>query len=255
VIGAAAAARLVADGRATDDRGLDPILNPILSPPSPIVRAGHLEGCRLISTAKPIIASALGVAAALVLAGCGRSPHPAPPSPQDLALGSPTAPVTVIEYASVACPACADFNNAVFPAFRAGYVDTGKVRWILREALTGDTALAAAGFLTARCAGNGRYFSVVDQIFHAQSQMYASGQPQRVLLGIARRAGMSDAQFESCIADQPALAAMTARWRDDTQRQGIRRTPTFVVGDKVHEGEMTLQELQDAVGAARGDRT
>jgi hypothetical protein len=58
--------------------------------------------------------------AVLCLAACQR-PHPAPPSPHDMAMGSPTAPVTVIEYASVACPACASFNNDVFPTFKARY--------------------------------------------------------------------------------------------------------------------------------------
>ena len=50
-----------------------------------------------------------------------------------MALGSPTAPVTVIEYASVGCPHCADWNNEVFPAFKAKYIDTGKVAsWCAR---------------------------------------------------------------------------------------------------------------------------
>jgi protein-disulfide isomerase len=193
-------------------------------------------------------------AALLALAACER-PHPAPPSPQDLSLGAPDAPVTVIEYASVACPACARFNDDVFPRFRAADIDTGRVRWILREALTGDTALAAAGFLTAHCAGPAKYFAVVDQIFHAQSRMYASGQPQPILLGIARGAGLSDAQFEACLGDQRTLAAIDARWRADMSRDGIRRTPTFVIGDQVHEGPMSLVELDAAVAHAQGRRT
>jgi protein-disulfide isomerase len=194
------------------------------------------------------------LAALLNLAACVR-PHPAPPSPQDISLGAPDAPVTVIEYASVACPACARFNNDVFARFRAADIDTGKVRWILREALTGDTALAAAGFLTAHCAGPAKYFAVVDQIFHAQARMYASGQPQPILLGIARGAGLSDAQFEGCLRDQNALAGLDARWREDMRRDGIRRTPTFVIGGEVHEGPMSLGELDAAVAHVQGRRT
>jgi protein-disulfide isomerase len=172
-----------------------------------------------------------------------------------MAMGNPNAKVTVIEYASVACPACARFNNDVFVRFRAADIDTGKVRWILREALTGDTALAAAGFLTAHCAGPAKYFAVVDQIFHAQARMYASGQPQPILLGIARGAGLSDAQFEACLSDQKALAGLDARWREDMRREGIRRTPTFVIDGEVHEGPMSLGELDAAVAHAQGRRT
>jgi protein-disulfide isomerase len=197
---------------------------------------------------------AIVLAAVLAVAACQR-PRPAPPSPQDIALGAPGAPVTVIEYASVACPHCAAFNDDVFPKFRTAFVDTGKVRWILREALTGDTAVAAAGFLTARCAGPGKYFEVVDRIFHAQRRMYASGQPERVLLGIARDEGLSEPQFEACISDPKALAAMGARWRDDMDRQGIRMTPTFVIDGKVYEGAMTLDELDAAVAKAQARRT
>jgi protein-disulfide isomerase len=210
-------------------------------------RAASLTTLRV--PARPAAALAL----ALLLAACGR-PHPAPVGPEDLAMGSPAAKVTIIEYASVACPACADFNNTVLPAFKARYIDTGQVRWVLREALTGDTAFAAAGFLTARCAGPGGYFPVVDAIFHAQGAMYASGQPERGLLDIARRAGLSPAQFQACIGDPAALAALNARWRDYSQRQGIRMTPTFVIGHEVHEGEMSLADLQAAVAKAQEGR-
>ncbi|HEX4742597.1 MAG TPA: thioredoxin domain-containing protein [Caulobacteraceae bacterium] len=189
--------------------------------------------------------------ATLCLAACQR-PHPAPPSARDMAMGSPAAPVTVIEYASVACPACASFNNAVFPAFKARYVDTGKVRWILREALTGDTALAAAGFLTAHCAGKDKYFSVVDDMFHAQSQMFSSGNPEPSMLEIAGRAGLTPAQFQACIRDPAALAAIEARWREAERREGVRQTPTFVVNGRVYQGALTGPELDGAVARAQG---
>jgi protein-disulfide isomerase len=187
----------------------------------------------------------------LCLAACQR-PRPVPPTAQDMAMGSPTARVTVIEYASVACPHCASFNNEVFPDFKARYIDTGKVRWILREALTGDTALAAAGFLTAHCAGKAKYFEVVDDIFHSQSQMYASGQPEPVLLGIAEKAGLTRAQFEACIGDQAALAAIGARWREAERREGVRQTPTFVINGRVYQGALTGPELEGAVTRGQG---
>ena len=188
---------------------------------------------------------------ALCLAAC-QQPHPAPPSARDMAMGSASAPVTVIEYASVACPHCASFNNDVFPAFRARYIDTGKVRWVLREALTGDTALAAAGFLTAHCAGKDKYFSVVDDMFHAQAQMFASGDPEPVMLEIAGRAGLTPAQFQACIRDPAALAAIEARWREAERREGVRQTPTFVINGRVYTGALTGPELDSAVARAQG---
>src|SRR5262252_4432484 len=106
---------------------------------------------------------ALAAVAALGLAACSKGGDAV--SADEMTMGSPTAKVTVVEYASVACPICARFNNEVFPEFKKKYIDTGKVRWVSREALTGNPALAASGFLLARCAGKDKYFQVTDAVY------------------------------------------------------------------------------------------
>jgi protein-disulfide isomerase len=164
-----------------------------------------------------------------------------------MSLGSPAASVTVIEYASVACTHCAAFNNDSFPALKTRFIDTGQVRYILREALTGDTGLAAAGFLTARCAGKNNYFKVIDEIFRSQTQMYASGSPQKSLLAIAEGAGLSAPQFEACISDPAALASINARWAHTVETEGIHQTPTFVINGVVYEGNMTMADMTAAI--------
>src|SRR5665213_1004091 len=115
----------------------------------------------LAAIALPLLASAL-IASGARAASRGTDP--------DMALGSLRAPVTVIEYASVGCPHCAVWARTVFPAFKKKYINTGKVRFVFREMLTGDPALAAAGFLVARCAAPAKYFQVVDAIFADQDQ-------------------------------------------------------------------------------------
>ena len=69
----------------------------------------------------------------------------------DNVLGSPDAPVTIIEYASMTCPHCAHFHETTYPQLKAKYIDTGKVRFIFREFPLDQ--LAAAGSMLARCAG------------------------------------------------------------------------------------------------------
>src|SRR4051812_10112335 len=115
---------------------------------------------------------ALALAAALALTASAALAAPAMPTeqPGDMSLGSPKAKVRVVEYASLSCPHCARFNDEVFPAFKAKYVDTGKVRYTLREMLPPPAEVAAAGFLLARCAGPGKYFKVVDEVFRSQSR-------------------------------------------------------------------------------------
>ena len=72
----------------------------------------------------PIVAAAL-VAAAVTLAGCGRTGPAVSVEADDMSLGNPAAKVRVVEYASASCPHCARFALDVFPAFKAKYVDTG----------------------------------------------------------------------------------------------------------------------------------
>jgi protein-disulfide isomerase len=190
----------------------------------------------------------IGAVAALSLAACQK----AGVSADDMTMGSPTAKVTVIEYASVACPHCAAFNNDVFPAFKAKYIDTGKVRYVAREALTGDPAIAAAGFLTARCAGKDKYFQVVDALYHAQDEMYRSGDPHGVMLNIAKSAGLTEAQFDSCIRDDAALKALQDRWNRYTTDDKITGTPTYIInGVRYEKGEMSLAQLDAAIAAAK----
>jgi protein-disulfide isomerase len=192
-------------------------------------------------------------AAALALAACQKSATAV--AADDMTLGNPKAPVTVIEYASVACPHCAAFNNDVFPAFKAKYIDTGKVLYVAREALTADPAIAAAGFLTARCAGKDKYFQVVDAIYHAQTQMETGGDPHAMLLQIARSAGLTDAQFEACIRDSAAVKALNDRWAHYINDDKIEATPSFVINGKLYnQGEMGMPQLDAAIAQAQGGK-
>ena len=193
----------------------------------------------------------VGLCLTIALGACQKTGSDAV-NAEDMSMGNPAAKVTMIEYASVSCPHCARFDMDVFPAFKAKYIDTGQVRYVAREALTGDPAIAAAGFLTARCAGKDKYFQVVDAIYHAQQEMFTNGEPHAVLLNIARSAGLTDSQFDSCIKDDAALKALNARWEHYVKDDNINATPTFVINGKVYnKGEMSLAELDAAVAEAK----
>jgi protein-disulfide isomerase len=198
------------------------------------------------------VALIVGMSLAVALTACQKAGNGAATA-DDMTMGNPAAKVTMIEYASVACPHCARFATEVFPQFKTKYIDSGKVRYVSREALTGDPAIAAAGFLTARCAGKDKYFQVVDAIYRAQSDIYASGDPHAALLNIARSAGLSDAQFDACIKDEAALNALNARWEKYVKDDNITGTPTFVINGKVYDkGEMSIDQLDQAIAEASG---
>jgi protein-disulfide isomerase len=166
----------------------------------------------------------------------------------EMTLGDPHAKVSVVEYASDTCVHCARFNADVFPAFKAKYIDSGKVRYAFREFLTPPEPVSAAGFLVARCAGKDKYFQVVDAIFRAQPEMFAGGDAHGVLLRIARSAGLSEARFNACVQDESNLKALQDRVQRAEAVDHIESTPSFIVdGKPLQPGEKTLADLDAAI--------
>jgi protein-disulfide isomerase len=188
---------------------------------------------------------------ALSLAACGKSKS-FEALPDDMDLGSKDAKITVVEYASVGCPICAKWQKEVFPAFKAKYVDTGKVHYVFREMLVGGTeevTVASAGFLVARCAGKDKYFAVNDAIFASQPGVFYS--PRETLSDIAKSVGMSEEQFNRCVSDEAAITALNKRVENNAKAHGIDATPTFEInGRKMEPGYHALAEIDAAIAAA-----
>jgi protein-disulfide isomerase len=189
-----------------------------------------------------LIAGALALVVGPVLAA-------APPAEDGMVMGNPKAPVTVVEYASVGCPHCAAWAREVFPAFKARFVDTGKVRFVLREMLTGNVALAQAGFLTARCAGPDKYFQVVEAVYRGQGDVARQGAAYGVLLAIARNAGLTQERFDACLGDEAATAALQAR-SDRAAAGGVKSTPAFFVNGVPLGSDPDIDTLAAAIAKA-----
>ena len=193
----------------------------------------------------------IAFACVLTLAACSKSGGAV--SSDDMSLGNPSAKVTVIEYASVACPVCAEFNNTTFDDFKKKYIDTGKIHYVFRESMTGNQALAGSGFLLARCAGKDNYFKVTDAVFRSQDQMYEPGSEnlrpgaaREVLSRIAQQVGMNDDQLNKCLTDSKAINALNERVIKFAKQDEIQATPTFIINGKKYEGDKTLAQL-DAI--------
>jgi protein-disulfide isomerase len=202
-------------------------------------------------TRRLLTAVALTASLGVALAGCDKKESV---SADDMSLGNANAKVTVVEYASASCVHCGRWNNEVFPAFKAKYIDTGRVHYVYREFLTEPVQVASAAFLMARCAGKDKYFSVLDSVYHSQEEMFTTGDYRGVLLRIAQSAGMDEAQFTSCVTDEKALKALNARVEKYQADAKITGTPTFIInGKKVHGddgGEASMAELDAAIAAA-----
>lgn len=198
---------------------------------------------------------ALLAALTLVAAGaCSPKTGAAGALPDEMALGNPQAKVTFVEYASVGCPVCAKWDREVWPAFKAKYVDTNRVHYVFKEMLVGggaEVAVAASGFLVARCAGKDKYFAVNEAIFKNQEQAFQA--PRETLLDIARSVGMTEDSFNKCINDETALKALNDRVERHSRNEHVNSTPTFVINGKALEaGYHSLDEIDAAIKAAGG---
>ncbi|ESQ92119.1 DSBA oxidoreductase [Asticcacaulis sp. AC460] len=183
-----------------------------------------------------VAAVALFAASALVLAACGAKPGAV--TADDMSKGGETAKVTLIEYASVTCAHCAEFNETVMPQLEEKFIKTGKIKYVYREFLTPPNDVSAAGILLARCAGKDKYFEVVDTIMKSQREMFAgnsTANARPVLLNIAKSVGMSEDQFNTCITDQKGIERIQNNVDKYMKENDVSSTPTFFINGKKFE--------------------
>ncbi len=159
----------------------------------------------------------------------------------DAVLGPDDAPVTIIEYASMTCPHCARFAVDVFPQLKNRYIDTGKVRFILRE--FPFDALAAGAFMLARCVDKDRYYAVIDLLFRTQKD-WAVDQPLGPLLKTVEQAGFTEKTFDACLDDQKALKGIQWVRKHAAEELNVKVTPTFFINGQMTEGALSFEELE-----------
>jgi protein-disulfide isomerase len=187
-----------------------------------------------------------GAAARFAPAAGAETPEPdlaelAKPGPAgDIVLGSEKAPVTIIEYASMTCPHCAHFSNTTFPELQKRYIDTGKVRFIFREFPL--DALAAAGFMLARCAGNDKFMPIVETLFAKQPEWMVQ-KPVEPLRAIAKQFGYTEQSFDQCLANQKVLDDIQVVRDRAAEKLGVNSTPTFFVNGKKLTGDQSIEGL------------
>jgi protein-disulfide isomerase len=170
------------------------------------------------------------------------APGPLP----EMALGSESAPNVIVEYASMTCPHCAQFQTQVFPEVKTKYVDTGKVRYIFREFPLDGLAVAAS--MLARCSGD-KYFPMIDALFETQTTWAVPGpEGKQKLAQIAKQAGISQEAFDKCIADKDLFNKIVLVRERGNEEFQVDSTPSFFVNGKRLKGEHQIEDFDVALG-------
>ena len=166
----------------------------------------------------------------------------APAGPRgDQAMGAENAPVTIIEYASMTCPHCAQFQARTFPKLKERYIDTGKVRFIFREFPLDP--LAAGAFMLARCADKDKFFPIIDLLFSTQRDWVVPN-PLQPLLNVAKQAGYTEETFNACLKNQQVLDGIQNVRDRAAKVLNVESTPTFFVNGKRVLGDVSIEDLE-----------
>lgn len=166
----------------------------------------------------------------------------------DLVYGKADAPVTIIEYASLACPHCAAFHEETFPKIKETYIDTGKVKFIYRDFPLGAPALAAS--MISRCAGPKRHAGMVDLLFKSQRQWARSEKPVDSMAMVARMGGLGPNDVQACIRNTSLMNALQDKAKEATEKYGVNSTPSFFIEGTLIAGAQPFDEFKKVIDAA-----
>jgi protein-disulfide isomerase len=211
------------------------------------------------------VRASIPIAVAVALSGCGGGAMgPAPPidkatyvPPQaelmapgplgERVLGKPNAPVTVIEYVSLTCPHCANFHKHLFPRVKKEFIDTGKVRYIVREFPIGHTSGTAA--IINRCAPEDKYFFLLNQFLTRQPEWVSQEVRPDAIYSVAKSSGMSRETFDKCLSNQTIIDGLT-EVKQRGRQFGVIGTPTFFINGRKAQGEVTYDEIKALIEQA-----
>ncbi|MGE0626458.1 MAG: DsbA family protein [Hyphomicrobiaceae bacterium] len=177
----------------------------------------------------------------------------------EMSLGRPDAPVTMIKYASMTCPYCRRFDLEVFPEIKRRYIDTGKMRFIIREFPIGfQSGLATVAL---RCASPDKYFQLYHKLMAQQASWVSQEVRPEPIFKVAAQVGLTRSQFDACRKNQKLIDGLKAI-KDRGRTLGVIGTPNFFINGRLIKTVLTLQDVKDIVdpilsggGAALARRT
>jgi protein-disulfide isomerase len=193
-------------------------------------RAPRAAGGAPWALAAPLLlAAGISVAATGVGTADERAPVRMPLDALEQARGNADAPVTVVEFTDYQCPYCRRFQAESWPALERKYVDTGKVRFIVRDLPLKIHSSARPAAEAAHCAGEqGRFWPMHEALLARDMKL-----DEASLLARAQAMRLEVPRFRQCISSNKYEVAI-ARNIAQAEALGVRGTPTFIIGRATH---------------------
>jgi len=172
--------------------------------------------------------------------------------PTDLVLGDPKATCTIVEYSSFGCVHCAHFHEDVLPTIKKDYIETGKVRMIMRDYPLDRPAFMAEK--VARCGGPMRRPAYMAAYFKLQNKWHINGpEMEDEIFKIARQGGMTREQYDVCQADKDVEKSILSDRQEAIQKYEVDSTPAFIMNGKwIRMQQLTVDEFTTALRTACG---
>jgi protein-disulfide isomerase len=178
--------------------------------------------------------------------------EPLVPLDDDPILGSPDAPVTMIEYSEYLCPFCRRFALETMPQIEKEYIDTGKVKLVFRDfPVHGQPAVAMA--LVAECAADqGKFWEMHMFLWKRYEEWSQSQDILATFQGYAEELGMDTEEFTSCLREGTVVERIIEDYNIGVQ-DGVEATPSFLVNGTLVRGAMPFEEFQKVIDEALGE--
>jgi len=168
-------------------------------------------------------------------------------SSEEISLGNPQAPITLIEYGSLTCDNCLSFHKYVFPQFKKRYIDAGIVRFIFRHFPTSGSAVYGAR--AAQCAGD-KYYEMLDVLFSSVAEWYQAENRDAIFVKHATSLGVNSETFLTCISDKKHLDDIISQQHAARKDYDVIGTPTFFINGKIVRGKKSFVEMKALISEA-----
>ena len=161
---------------------------------------------------------------------------------QSQTMGNESAPIKMIEFASLTCGHCAKFHNEVFPKLKKDYIDNGKIYFTYQDFPLDKFALKAS--VIARCSGKEKYFSFLKVLYKKQRDWTSSQDPFKSLLKIAKLGGLKNDEIKVCVSNKSIEDGILKNRLNSTKKFEIKATPTIYINGKKYDGDLTYEALK-----------